>query len=56
MNPRNQKIIEFGSAFAEKSSNEHERNFQKIKSQKTDIETEIDSNYDLKMKSKAIRR
>ena len=38
------KITEFGSRFAEKSSNEQERNFWKIKSRKTEIE--IDSNYD----------
>ena len=40
----------------EKSSNEHKRNFQKLKSQETKIKNEIDSNYDSKMKSKAIRR
>ena len=48
------KITEFGSRLAEKSSNEHEINFQKIKSRKTKIE--IDSNYNSKMKSKAIQR
>ena len=55
MNLRNH---EFGSRFAEKSSNEQERNFLKIKSRKTkiEIEIEIDSNYDSKLKSKAIQR
>ena len=48
------KITKFGSRFAEKSSNEQERNFRKIKSRKTEIEIEINSNYDSKMKSKAI--
>ena len=49
------KITEFGSRFAEKSSNKQERNFWKIKSRKIEIkiEIEIDSNYDSKMKSKA---
>ena len=46
------KITKFGSRFAETSSNEHERNFQKIKSRKTEIQ--IDSDYNSKMKSKAI--
>ena len=46
------KITEFGSDFAEKSSNEQERNFRHQNSRKTEIE--IDSNYDLKMKFKAI--
>ena len=50
------KITEFGSRFAEKSSNEQERNFSKIKSQKIEIESKINSNCDLKMKSKAIQR
>ena len=40
----------------EKSSNEDERNFRKIKLRKTKIEIETDSNYDLKLKSKAIQR
>ena len=38
----------------EKSSNEQERNFKKIKSQKTEIK--INSYYDLKLKSRAIQR
>ena len=50
------KITRFGSDFAEKSSNEQERNFWKIKTQKTEIKNEIDSKYDSKMKSKAIQR
>ena len=32
------KITQFGSRFLEKSSNDIERNFQKIKSRKTDFE------------------
>ena len=48
-------ITEFGSRFAEKLSNKQERNFRIIKSRKTKIEIEIDSNYDSKMKSKAIQ-
>ena len=50
------KITEFGSRFMEKSSNEQERNFQKIKSRKTKIKIQIDSNYDSKLKYKAIQR
>ena len=50
------KNLELESRFEEKLLNEQERNFQKIKSRKTKIEIEIDSNYDLKLKSKAIRR
>ena len=50
------KITKFGSRFVEKSSNEHEWNFWKIKLQKTNIEIKIDSNYDSKMKSKDIQR
>ena len=49
MNPQNQKSLNL-----ERSSSEHERNFQKIKSRKTEIEIESDSNYDSKLKSKAI--
>ena len=48
------KITRFRSRFVEKSSNEQERKFQKIKSQITEIE--IDSNYDSKLKSNAIQR
>ena len=40
------KIIEFGSKFVEKSSNDQERNIIKVKSSKTEIQIEIDSNYD----------
>ena len=50
------KINEFESRFVEKSSNEQERNVLRIKSRKTEIEIEIDLNYDSKLKSKAIRR
>ena len=46
------KITKFGSRFAEKSSNEQERNFLKIKSRKTEIDIEIDSNYYSKLKLK----
>ena len=50
------KITIFGSRFGEKSSNEQERNFRNLNSRKTEIEIKIDSNYDSKIKSKAIRR
>ena len=50
------KITKFGSRFAEKSSNEQDRNFRKIKSRKTEIKIEINSNYNLKTKSKTIQR
>ena len=50
------KISEFRSRLAEKSSNEQERNFRKIKSRKTEIKIEIYSNYDSKLKAKGIRR
>ena len=38
------KITKFGSRFVDKSSNDIERNFQKIKSRKIKIEIEIDTN------------
>ena len=50
------KITRLGSRFAEKSLNEQEKNFWKIKSCKTEIEIEINSNYDSKLKSNAIQR
>ena len=54
MNQRNQRSLNLDQDSRINHQNEQEINFQKIKSPTTEIE--IDSNYNSKLNSKAIRR